>query len=120
MRMFSKIKKVFRLFRKKDDAVLLCPCTTELVIYYESGKILKLKWSDVIEIAAFKLDQLTSDLLCLEFKDKQGKYWPIHEEIEGFIEVEKYIGAKFNLIEPNWRAKVVKPAFERNYTVIFK
>ena len=42
-------------------------------------------WSEVREIATYKDDLLTTDLICVEFKLADDKVYLTHEEAEGFL-----------------------------------
>jgi hypothetical protein len=80
----------------------------------------ELRWCDVEEVHAYKLDLFATDLICLAFK-KSGpeKYYEIHEEMAGYHDLLEVIPGhlpKFNL---NWVLDVAFPAFEANHRTVW-
>lgn len=78
--------------------------------------------ASIKEIIAYKMDLLTTDLVCWELRVRCGdgeQFWTIHEEAVGF-------GAVAVLLETlpgfygRWREAVILPAFEANSTIIYQ
>ena len=79
----------------------------------------KIAWSDVSEICAYKLDRLTTDEAILEFSLGSGERAAISEEQPGFGALEKAMTRAFPATA-TWRNLVIQPAFDRNYTVLYR
>lgn len=78
----------------------------------------RLPLAEIADIAAYKRDEITTDLICFDVKASDGKVWTFHEDIAGFDDlvaaVERLPG-----FFAGWRGKVVLPAFEPNRTVVY-
>ncbi len=75
----------------------------------------------VLKITAYKKDLITTDLVCFEIEvseDAGLQVWLIHEELQGFETVDRLF-QKLPGYMPDWRDKVIQPAFAANETVIF-
>ena len=95
-------------------------------IFYEDGfstefdKIrMFYKWNEVEEIIAYKVDIFAEDVICIElfFKDYKLLFT---EETKGWDEFLDRMHHYFPQINQNWRFDIVKPAFARNETLIFR
>ena len=74
--------------------------------------------SDIVEIAAYKRDEVVTDLICFELRMADGSFWTLHEEIAGFDDVV----AAFERLPGffvGWREKLVLPPFDRNWMVVW-
>lgn len=76
---------------------------------------------EVSEIIAYKIDELTTDLICCDIMTASGdgqKIRTIHEEIPGF----DALMARFETLRgfnPEWREAVILPPFATNRTTIY-
>jgi hypothetical protein len=76
-------------------------------------------WTDIEEVSAYKVDLITTDDICLDISF-QDFILTISEEVPGFpLFIEKLIEALPG-IDGDWEAKVIKPPFATNQTIIYK
>jgi hypothetical protein len=75
-------------------------------------------FDEVVRATAFKRDELTTDLLCVEIEVANGRSIELHEDLGGF---EEWLGRVDSLpgVDPDWRGKVIQPPFARNETALF-
>jgi hypothetical protein len=82
--------------------------------------LFRICWSEVKEILAFKVDQLTFDCICLGFRiSNQGHYYQVDEEMMGYRELVEEIEQRFPDHNPRWFHQVAFPAFATNYTTVW-
>ena len=80
------------------------------------GEIL---WCDVAEIAVYKRDLFSVDLICIEFQlQETGRFVEIHEEMSGFTELMTVVEERYGLKE-SWWSDVALPAFQTNMTTLW-
>lgn len=78
-------------------------------------------FDEVSAIVAYKLDELTTDLICCDIVTGAGdgeQIRTIHEELPGF----EAVMARFEMLpgfNGKWRDEVVDPPFATNRTVIY-
>jgi hypothetical protein len=79
-----------------------------------------LRWSDVEQIRAFKVDCYAYDLMCIAVESAApGAGFVVDEEHPQFRELIGEMGARLS-VDPNWFSKVALPAFARNETVLYR
>ena len=84
------------------------------------ANVAHIRWSDVIEIFAFKRDVLTYDLICLGFRvSDDGTFWEVTEDFENYDQLEAELKREFPGIRTDWFCEVGFPAFEANRTTIW-
>ena len=76
-------------------------------------------WQDIIEVAAYKVDLLTVDDLRLNISFADTVI-TITEDLPGFSIFIENLHKNIPDITANWEAKVLKPPFETNYSVIYR
>lgn len=74
--------------------------------------------SDIVKIAAYKRDEVVTDLICFELRMADGSFWTLHEEIAGFEDVVAAL-ERLPGFFVGWREKVVLPPFDRNWMVVW-
>jgi len=92
-------------------------------IEYMGKEIAEIKSRDVNEVVAFKRDLFTEDLICVQITFGHGNHErteEIHEEMRGFDEVMAHLARQLPGFDRDWRMKVVKPAFEAIWTVLYR
>lgn len=78
------------------------------------------RWIDVQEIIAFKLDLLACDTIRIAFRvADSGEHYEIDEDWAGYQELIAEVERRFDLSD-GWWEKVVFPAFETNRTTIWR
>jgi hypothetical protein len=78
-------------------------------------------FDEVSSIVAYKLDELTTDLVCCDIVIGAGdgeQIRTIHEELPGFDAAMKAFEALPGF-DRRWRASVVLPPFATNQTVVY-
>jgi hypothetical protein len=78
-------------------------------------------WAAIRKIAAFKRDEISTDLICWEIEfDERGQPWhvEIHEELEGFQDVVNE-ALRRKIVDPLWVRLVMQPPFATCWTVIY-
>ncbi|GAB3822919.1 hypothetical protein [Pontibacter rugosus] len=84
-----------------------------------SSGIIEVLWADVNEIRAYKVDLLTVDEIRIDILSETSTI-TITEETPGYYIFKEKLKAVFPSLDLNWEEKVVKPAFAKNLTVIYK
>ena len=74
--------------------------------------------SDIVKIAAYKRDEVVTDLICFELRMAEGSFWTLHEEIAGFEEVVAAL-ERLPGFFVGWREKLALPPFDRNWIVVW-
>lgn len=75
------------------------------------------RWDEIRQVAAFKRDLMTVDLVCLAVATPAGVV-EIDEDMAGYREVEAQLCARLGIGEA-WRLSVLFPAFAANPTLLF-
>jgi hypothetical protein len=78
-----------------------------------------IRWTDIRRIRTFKLDCLTTDLVCLTLESQAGACFVIHEEHEQWAEIVRAVQTRVGGFEPDWFEQVAFPAFATNERVLF-
>lgn len=80
----------------------------------------EIRWDDIVEIVAYKLDHWSYDVICLGFRvDGADDFIEVVEDFPGYKEFINVVESRFTLAEDWWR-KVAFPAFTTNWTTIWK
>ena len=117
MNVLSKIKSVFS---RKSEADVLSADNVGVTAERSNNKTQLLIWKQVKSVAVYKKDEFMSDLICIEFGLPENMVVTLHEELEGYHSVVQAMHIQFEGIEKDWYSKIVQPAFERNYRVIYE
>jgi hypothetical protein len=95
-----------------DQAAKLVNCGTGAVEW-------QLRWSDVNEITAWKIDLVTTDLICLGFHTSRNPTdFVCDEEQQGWNKICRAVERRFD-IDPDWWRQVAFPAFATNPTLLW-
>jgi hypothetical protein len=78
-------------------------------------------WAQVEEVVAFKRDEWSTDLICLDIHVVPDGWYLVHEGMEGFDVLVDRLPALLpgTLAHREWFPVVAFPPFARNPTVIF-
>ena len=117
MNVLSKIKSVFS---RKSETEVISANEVGVTIEKANNKTQLLRWEQVNRIAVYKKDEIATDLICVEFGMPENITITIHEEMEGYDFVVHKMHIQFEGLEKDWYSKIVKPAFKRNYRVIYE
>jgi len=78
------------------------------------------RWSEVLEIFAYKLDLGIYDEICVGFRiDSAGTHWWVSEEFNGYREFIEELSRRFPEIRTDWFLDVAFPAFVENRTTLW-
>src|SRR5262245_37147535 len=78
-----------------------------------------IRWDDIDEIHAFKLDLGTIDEIRLAIHDSSG-WHELSEQDHGFMDVVAELQHRIPSIHELWYLEVMLPAFERNQRVLWR
>jgi hypothetical protein len=88
---------------------------------WQERELFRVRWLAVREIRAYKRDLLTTDLVCLAFRETEAdEYFEVHEEMIGFDLLRARLAEVFPTIPAGWFGDVARPAFTTNLTVLFR
>jgi hypothetical protein len=83
-----------------------------------SSGIINIRWDEVKEIYAYKLDLMTIDEICFDIVLSETVI-TLSEEIEGWQIFTDKLETVVTGFDKEWFAKVVYPAFKTNYTRVY-
>lgn len=83
----------------------------------QKADIIAVRWADIARVATFKRDLMTVDMICLAFETDAAAF-EVNEEMLGFDAVAAAMNAALGL-DPDWKLRVMFPAFETNVDMIF-
>lgn len=88
-------------------------------VHSARGQNHRARWSSVERITAYKRDEWSTDLICLDFElvDGEGLHF-VHEDLPGYEEMVRILEATLPLL-PGWWPKVAHPPFASNVIVIY-
>ena len=90
-------------------------------IYNGQKHLGDITWNNIKQVAAFKEDLLTVDAVCLEIATYvPAQYWVVDDDVAGFWDLSARLKTVLPGYEQDWEQHVVKPAFARNWRVVFK
>lgn len=81
-----------------------------------------IRWDEIIRVVAFKLDRWSTDTICFGFQrnGETDRVWCIEEDWDGYKQVVPGIEELTQGGWPDKFARVAKPAFEFNWTLIWE
>lgn len=78
------------------------------------------QWSEINKIEAYKLDQFTTDLLCVKIYLKNENAYNLHEDMQGFYILLEALKERLPSYSDEWYEEVLQPPFEENLKVIYE
>lgn len=85
----------------------------------DGGEIKTFNWKEITLIAAYKIDQITTDSIIIEIlADAQA--FRISDQTAGFMKFMDAAAGKLSDFRKDWFQTVVFPAFETNMTIIYE
>jgi hypothetical protein len=92
--------------------------------FRDGGPVLEAEWtfdwSDVSSIVGYKIDALTTDQIRLAFEIRGETIDVVTEDMTGFKALTERMRSPFDGISESWWSQVAYPAFETNWTTIWK
>ena len=93
---------------------------TELGFKFKSKDFQKsINWSDIDQINTYKKDVVIYDLVVLDIIS-EGYVLTINEESPGWFQLVLKLKEVFQEIPKDWDINITQPAFEENFTIIYK
>lgn len=83
-----------------------------------TSDLLALPLSDIDAVVFYKIDELTTDLICCNIEAK-GQVWTVHEEVSEWDSLIARLSHLPNF-KSDWYPAVVSPVFATNETVAFR
>jgi hypothetical protein len=81
----------------------------------------RVRWSEVTEVAAWKLDAWAFDVLCIGFRPAGAdEYFYCDEHQLGWDVLLEELDRLFGLKLEDWWRAVVFPAFQENFTLLWR
>lgn len=89
-------------------------------VFEDEKKSIRVRWSEVLEVFAYKMDLFTVDEICIGFRvDSAGAYWWVSEEFTGYRELLEAMKKRFPGIREDWFSTVAFPAFIENRSTLW-
>jgi hypothetical protein len=120
--MLDRLKKLLnRLTMRAQQAEPEIKLFDDGFTVVEDAKTLfRVRWPDVKEIFAFKLDLLTTDCVCLGFRiSETSEYLRVNEEMPGYSALVEEMQRVFPDYNHGWWMQVAFPAFATNFTPVW-
>ena len=86
--------------------------------FENSNSVCHVRWKEIQEICAYKLDLLTTDEVRFSFRTNENAWIEISEEQPGFEELCAILELRFPAVK-GWQQQVIKAAFSENRTVLY-
>lgn len=84
---------------------------------------IRVLWSEINQILAYKRDLVTEDLVCWDItvtKNERSQTYSLHEELDGFGLLVDCISHKLTSFDKIWRQKIITPPFAENLTILYQ
>lgn len=118
--MLDWFKKAFTRLQASQTNASISLEHGKVVIHYPlRDEATSLAWDQIEEIAAFKRDLGTIDDIRLGFL-VSGVWHEVSESDDGFLMLSKAMQERFSDIPEDWYSVVMLPAFETNWTTLWK
>jgi hypothetical protein len=89
-------------------------------VFEEEKMKSSLRWSDTVEVFAYKIDLFSIDEICIGFRvDSAGTHHWVSEEFTGYHEFLEELSRRFPGIRTDWFSAVALPAFVENRTTLW-
>ncbi len=82
--------------------------------------LMRVAWSEVLEVVAYKQDCFAFDIICLGFRTSDDdRFWSVGEDYAGYEELLAELPSRFAGIREDWFSDVAFPAFVPNWTILW-
>jgi hypothetical protein len=89
-------------------------------VFEEEEKKGSVRWTDALEVFAYKIDLFSVDEICIGFRvDSAGTHHWVSEEFTGYREFLEELSRRYPGIRTDWFSDVAFPAFVENRTTIW-
>lgn len=94
------------------------------IVQARGGAPARVRWDEIIEVRAFKMDLISRDLVCLSISAGIGgiasRSIQLHEEMPGWYTLLEQLQANLAGCRQDWWAEVAFPAFATNERLIYR
>jgi hypothetical protein len=104
-----------RIFESREHINVLA----DRLCVHAGTHVYEVRFDAISRVEAYKRDLITTDLICLDLLTKDGAIISVHEELEGFQALTEKL-ASLPRFDADWYAKVMKPAFVENRTLVYE
>jgi hypothetical protein len=122
--MFDKVRAALRRFNDaapQHRRIRVSEQNLALVSAKSDRILWQVRWGDLKEIVAYKVDAITVDHICLGFRSSDHDWLDIAtEETPGWEVLCDELDRRFGVAYETWFAQVAFPAFARNLTVLWR
>jgi hypothetical protein len=122
--MLERLRTAFRNFNDfapEHRRLALAPEDLTLFSAKSSSEQWRVRWSQLEEIVAYKVDAITVDHLCLAFRQHgETAFHVIDEETPGWNSLLEELGNRFGVHHDAWFTKVAFPPFAENWIVLWR
>jgi hypothetical protein len=88
-----------------------------VVLHKDDRVVWTIRWDEVTRIEAYKIDLITTDVVCLEFVSATLS-GVVDEETPGWKQLTIAVAERFP-VRSDWRSVVVKPPFATNRSILW-
>jgi hypothetical protein len=82
--------------------------------------LFRVRWPEVREVFAFKMDLFTTDCICLGFRvSDAGDFYRVDEEMPGYADLVEAVEVVYPDHNKKWWSQVAFPAFAANRTTVW-
>lgn len=97
---------------------------TGFALHTSNRQPVRVTWSEICEVRAFKMDLISRDLVCISVitgpDGKPARSIQLHEDMPGWYTLLEELQVNLPGCRHDWWAEVAFPAFATNERVIFK
>ena len=117
--MFS-LRALIERQRQKRERTITANDREVALLKHDGTASWRIKWCDVREVAAWKDDLITTDIIRLGFRvgDEEECHCCCEEQV-GWDELLAVMERVLGVARSVWWERVAKPPFERNWTVLW-
>ncbi|UOQ95964.1 hypothetical protein MUN81_11890 [Hymenobacter sp. 5317J-9] len=77
-------------------------------------------WQDIRAMFGYKMDLMTTDLICLDIHHGNGEILRLTEETPGWYQFQVKSVQQFPAIDHGWQFAIIAPAFNTNLTLVYE
>jgi len=122
--MIERLKDALRRYRDAEPRYRrldVSPDGVRLTSSKSGREIWTVRWDELDEIVAYKVDAMIFDHICLAFRKRaEDSFHVTDEETAGWEDLNRALAERFGIEESRWHGDVAAPAFAENWTVLWR